>query len=142
MRVRDLLTDFPVACLPPEATAFEAATVMTLGRQGSVLVLRGDELLGIFTERDLMTRVVAEGLDPRQVRMRDVMSSELYTTDPEQRVTDVRRELQARHIRHVPVVEDGRIIAVLSSRDLLRADLQETRFVNRSMESYIRGDLS
>ncbi|MFT4541023.1 MAG: CBS domain-containing protein [Planctomycetota bacterium] len=141
MRVRDLLTDYPVACLPPTATAYEAAMTMTRGRQGSVLVVQDDKLLGIFTERDLMTRVVAKGLGTDQVQLEQVMSSDLYTANPEDSVTDVRREMRTRHIRHVPVVDSDKIIAVLSMRDLLRADLQETRIAAREMENYIRGDL-
>ena len=142
MRVQDLLrSPEPVVSLAPDATALEAARRMVECEQGSVLVAQDDKLLGIFTERDLMVRVVAKELDPATTRLDTVMSEEVFVTTTDRQVTELRRALRERHIRHVPVVDEhGKVQAVLSVRDLLRADLIETRTAKREMEDYIRGE--
>ena len=140
MRIRDLILDRRVARLGPDASALDAARRMAEERVGSVLVADGDgRMLGIFTERDLMVRVVAAGLTAAAVRLCDVMTREVFTTDPERSVQEVRVDLQRRHIRHVPVVAGDRVVAVLSLRDLMRADLREKRQDVRAMTAYIRG---
>ena len=142
MKVRSLLSDRPVARLPAGATVRDAVDLMTEAGCGSVLVLddRG-KLKGIFTERDLMVRVVSKGKDPRKVRLEEVMTTEVFTTDPDQRVTLLRREMRSLHIRHVPVVEDDVVRAVLSMRDLLWADFAEKREDAKAMTAYIRGEM-
>jgi CBS domain-containing protein len=89
-----------------------------------------------------MTRVIAIGLDPDSVKLEEVMSREVFTTTPEDLVKEVRQQLRERHIRHVPVIEEGKVIAVLSVRDLIRADLAEQRAANSAMDDYIRGKIS
>lgn len=140
MLVRDLLTGQELACLGPGATVLEAARKMAATRVGSLLIADPEgRMLGIFTERDVMIRVVAEGSDPSKVRIEDVMTHEVYTTTPERTVAEVRDEMQDRHIRHVPVVQNDRVLAILGMRDLMRADLQEKRREVRAMTDYIRG---
>lgn len=142
MRIGDLIVDQVVARLGPGATALEAARCMAEGACGSVLVVDDQgRMLGIFTERDLMVRVVAAGSDPSRVPLGDVMTTEVVTTHPDRSVQEVRADLQHRHIRHIPVVAGDRVIAVLSMRDLMRADLREKRQDVRAMTAYIRGGL-
>jgi signal-transduction protein with cAMP-binding, CBS, and nucleotidyltransferase domain len=141
MKVRQLLHDSPPASLAAEATVLEATRKMVEYRCGSVLVLdaRG-RMAGIFTERDLMVRVVSKARSPKNLTLGEVMTSEVFSVHPDQLVTDVRRELRERHIRHVPVLEDGEILGVLSMRDLLRADFEETRDNAKALDAYIRGE--
>lgn len=142
MRIRELLTDRKVIFVPPETTARQAAQRMAEQHVGSILIADPDgRMLGIFTERDLMVRVVAAGADASEVRVGDVMTRDVYTTDAERAVLDVRADMRARHIRHVPVVDGDHVLAVLSMRDLIRADLREKRRTVEEMEAYIRGDL-
>lgn len=143
MRIRNLIPkDSPVVALPQDATALEATRSMVATHRGSILVTGdGDEPAGIFTERDLMVRVVSKGRDPGSVQLGEVMTTDLYTTDPDRPVTEVRRAMRERHIRHLPVVDGGRVIAVLSMRDLMRADLEETRYDAHAMREYIQGEL-
>lgn len=140
MRIRDLILDQPVARLGPGATVLEAARCMAEHRIGSVLVADTDgRMLGIFTERDLMVRVVAAGRDAARVTVGEVMTREVFTTHPDRTVEEVRADLQHRHIRHVPVVVGDSVVAVLGMRDLLRADLRAKRQDVRAMTAYIRG---
>jgi signal-transduction protein with cAMP-binding, CBS, and nucleotidyltransferase domain len=135
------LTDRKVVCVPPETTAREAAQRMAEQHVGSILVAGEDgKMIGIFTERDLMVRVVAAGSDASKVRVADVMTSEVFTTHPERAVLEVRADMRARHIRHIPVIAGDQVLAVLSMRDLIRADLREKRRTVQEMQAYIRGD--
>jgi CBS domain-containing protein len=140
-RIADLLSGRKPLTLPAAATAMEAARAMAENQIGAMLVTAADgSLAGIFTERDLMTRVVARGLDPGATRLADVMTRELFTARPDDRLADLRREVQSRHIRHLPVVEDGSVIGVLSLRDILRADLVQKTLEVESITKYIRRD--
>ena len=124
--IRDLITGRSVLSLLASATALDAARAMTTNSCGCVMVADKDgQPKGIFTERDLMTRVTVLGKDPNRVRLEEVMTRELYTVAPETRLGEARLEMRKRHIRHVPVVENGNLVAVLSLRDLLRADLED-----------------
>ena len=138
--IESLLTGQPVHTLPAGATAMQAAQAMTRQRVGAILVT--DEHLrplGIFTERDLMTRVVVAGRDPASVRLEEVMTREIFATSPEARIDSVRQELQRLHIRHVPVVEGDKVIAVLSLRDLLHKDLEMCSIEVHQLTQYING---
>ncbi|TDJ76355.1 MAG: CBS domain-containing protein [Planctomycetota bacterium] len=141
MKVHDLLSDLPVTRLAPDDTALAAALQMAESHVGSVLVCDpAGKIRGIFTERDLMVRVIAEEREPRAVRLEEVMTKDVFVTTPDKSVTELRQEMQGRHIRHVPVVSDGEVLAVLSVRDLIRADLREKRRDVQALTDYIRGD--
>lgn len=138
MKIEILLSDRDICSLDPGQTVLEATRSMVDGHCGSVAVVEGGELVGIFTERDLMVRVVAKGKSAKTTRLVDVMTTELYTTTPDRTAREVRREMRERHIRHVPVLKDGKLCAVLSSRDLLRADFEEERDSRKALTDYIR----
>ncbi|MAE45820.1 MAG: signal transduction protein [Planctomycetes bacterium] len=143
MKVRELLGSIDPVRLTPGASVRQAVRKMVDCKCGSVLIQEEDGTLrGIFTERDLMTRVIAVGLDPDAVKLEDVMSREVFTAAPDNLVKEVRQQLKERHIRHVPVIEKDKVIAVLSVRDLIRADLAEQRAANSAMDDYIRGKIS
>ena len=144
MKIFNLLTDRGplVVGLAPGSTVLDAVERMVEARCGSVLVTgENGEALGIFTERDLLVRVVSAGKDPRATLLEEVMTRDLYTTNVDRKVSELRREMREKHIRHVPVMQDGRVVAVLSTRDLLRADFEEKRDHARAMSAYIRGVL-
>jgi len=140
--IRDVLTGRSPLTLSPSATVLEAARAMQSAHVGAVFVLDGERLVGCFTERDVVTRVVVPGLDATTVRLEEVMTRELFTVTPEARIREVAREMQSRHVRHVPVVEDDRLIAVVGLRDLLREHLQDKRAEVRQLTEYIRGNES
>ena len=143
MKVRQLLGSFAPVRLPATASVREAVVKMVECGCGSVIIEdKQGSMLGIFTERDLMTRVIGVGLDPDSIQLKQVMSSEVFTAGPDDLVNDVRSQLRERHIRHVPVVEHGEVIAVLSVRDLIRAYMAEQKAANKAMDDYIRGEAS
>tara|TARA_R110002126_G_scaffold10067_16_gene45128 strand:- start:211 stop:642 length:432 start_codon:yes stop_codon:yes gene_type:complete len=141
MQIRQLINDFECVRLGPDDTVIAAVHKMVACTCGSVLVQDADgKMQGIFTERDLMTRVISKDLLPADVILKTVMTTEVYSVTPEDKVTEVRRELRQRHIRHVPVLEDGKVLAVLSMRDLLAADFAAQRESAKAMDAYIRGE--
>lgn len=110
-----------VLSLGPAATVHEAACVMTRANCGSVLVIdQGNQLLGIVTERDLMTRVVAKALDPAGTPVSKIMTPSPQCVRPELKVADAVLIMIERGFRHLPVLADnGRILGVFSVRDAL-----------------------
>ena len=140
MRVGELVTIQDPLTLPENATAMQAARAMTERHVGAVIVTSADgRLSGIFTERDLMTRVVVTGKDLERTKLSEVMTRELYHVGPEVEVARVRSELQRRHVRHLPIVEHGRLVGVLSLRDILRADLETLSHEVEDLEKYFLG---
>lgn len=111
--------------LGPQATVRDAAGVMTRANCGSVLIMEPpDVLLGIVTERDLMTRVLAKGLDPETTTVRTVMTSRPVCVPPEMRVADAVLIMIERGFRHLPIVGPGsKILGVFSVRDALPREI-------------------
>lgn len=144
MLMNRLITeDMEVTALPATATVLEATRLMVGQHRGSVLVTDDSGApMGIFTERDLMVRVVSEGISTKETLLQEVMTTELYVAHPDDKVTTIRREMRERHIRHIPVIDSDGVVAVLSMRDLLRADFEETREAAAAMRTYIQGEAS
>jgi CBS domain-containing protein len=123
--IRQLVTRPQAVSLPPGATVAEACCMMRDHRIGAVLVMDQDDLQGIFTERDAVYRVLAEGLDPDQTRLDQVMTRELVTLEPETAAVDALRLMSQIGFRHLPIVEAGQVHGVISLRDFVGAELQQ-----------------
>jgi len=110
--------------VPPQATIREAAGTMARVNCGSVLVIEPpDVLLGILTERDLMIRVLAKGVDPETTTVREVMTPKPIVVPPEMSVSDALVIMLERGFRHLPIVQGSRILGVFSIRDALPREL-------------------
>ena len=113
-----------VTSLGPQASVRDAACVMTRANCGSVLVMEPpDKLLGILTERDLMTRVLAKGLDPEHTTAREVMTPNPICVPPETLVSDAVALMLERGFRHLPLVSGTKILGVFSVRDALPREI-------------------
>ena len=114
-----------VVSLPPQASVWEAACVMTKANCGSVLIInRGGAMLGILTERDLMTRVLAKALNAEKTPVSEVMTHHPHCGPPEMTVSDAVVIMLERGFRHLPVVSvDGKILGVFSARDALPREI-------------------
>jgi CBS domain-containing protein len=102
----------------PGVTVAAAAEILNQHKVGSVLVMDGPRLVGIFTERDVLRRVVGERRDPAATRVSDVMTRDLVVMRPSASVVDAMRVISEKRIRHVPVVENGVVVGVVSQGDL------------------------
>lgn len=120
-----------------EMSVREVAAYMTERRVGAVAVLEGTRLAGIVSERDIMGRVVAKGLDPDKTKVKDVMTKDLVVAHvPDSHDEGLRRMKQA-GCRHLPVVEGDRLVGMISQRDLLQVDLTEKDEEIRWLNAYI-----
>lgn len=115
-----------VVSVAPTATVYSAACVMTRANCGSVLIIdAGNTLLGIVTERDLMTRVIAKSVDPAKATVADIMTRSPHCVVPETKVADAVLIMIERGFRHLPVVtEANKILGVFSVRDAMPKEVQ------------------
>jgi CBS domain-containing protein len=104
---------------------------------GAILVLNQDELRGVFSERDLMKRVVLERRDPDRTTVADVMSVDLVTIDEMATLEDAMEAMQAHNCRHLPVTREGHVISFLSMRDLMHYELARKTEELSHMRAYI-----
>ena len=113
----DVLLGQEIVKLPGRSNAQEAACLMRDQNVGSVVIMEGDRLAGIFTVADMAYRVVAENRSPGETRLADVMTANPDTVDPKTTEIEALRMMQDGGYRHLPVVEDGKVIGVVSRRD-------------------------
>lgn len=127
-RIKDIIARQRLLTVRPEETTRDAARRMIAHDVAAVPVVDGDGLLlGIFTERDLLRRVVAEGRDPDSTPIAHVMTRSPHVVAPEATVLDAMRVMQDRHVRHLPVAANGRAVGMVSIRDFLGFELDEVR---------------
>jgi CBS domain-containing protein len=118
MKVRDIMTT-DLAVADPDTTIEEIASIMKEENVGSIPVCEeDDELVGIITDRDIVVRCIAEGKDPAEVTAEEFVSGELHTIGPESNTEDVSRIMAEKQVRRVPVVEDGKLIGMVSLGDV------------------------
>jgi CBS domain-containing protein len=127
-----------VVSASPDDTVLAAAQLMTARGIGGLVVKEGGELAGIFTERDILRRIVGGQRDPATTRVREVMTSPVLTVRPETLVTQCRALFTERRIRHLPVLDaDGSVCGVVTSGDLLAFEADEARTTIEHLESYV-----
>jgi CBS domain-containing protein len=124
--------------LAEDMSVLEAARFMSEKRIGAVPVLSGDRLVGVFSERDLMTRVFVPGLDARSLPLRDVMTKNLVVADASDTIPQAIAKMRSAHCRHLPVVLGGKLIAFISLRDLLEVERTEKDEEIQWMTQYIQ----
>ncbi len=118
-------------------TVLQAAQYMVERNVGAVPVVKGSELVGIFSERDIMKRVLVEGRNPQATRVADVMTQKPLTVKPDEDLEHCLLIMKQHGFRHLPVCEGSRLVGFLSLRDLLMHDLDEKDTEVRHMRAYI-----
>ena len=146
MRVADLLETkgHDVVTIDAGATLAEAARLLAERRIGSVLVLGGGEaadaaISGILSERDLVRAVALRGAAALDERVRDHMTTRVYTCSPDATIDKVMEIMTSRRVRHLPVTESGRLAGMISIGDVVKSRLRETLAEVAEMASYVRG---
>jgi CBS domain-containing protein len=124
-RVGDVMKRERLLTATPQATVSEAAGLMAGQRVSAVVVVDAGLLVGIFTERDAVFRVIAPGRDPLTTRLHEVMTPAPVTVDPERTFGHALQQMHANGVRHMPVVEDGRPVGIVTARDALDPELEE-----------------
>lgn len=119
------------------ATAQAAVDVMNEKRVGCIVVRDGDRLAGVFTERDVLTRIVAAGKDPRTTPVTEVMSDQPLIVAPELTIDKAMALISEKRMRHLPIVEDGRLLGLVSIGDINQWMVENLRFEAESLRSYV-----
>ena len=137
--VRDLLArkGTAVVSVEPGQTVLDAAHIMNEKGIGGVVVMEDGKLVGIFTERDIMRRVVAAKRDPATTLISDVMTTECLTILPDVQIAVCRAMMSTRRIRHLPIVHDGGLIGMVTSGDILAFEVAQAEAQIEQLEKYV-----
>ncbi len=128
-----------VHAVAPSALVADAVAEMNRRRVGCIVVLDGDWLAGIFTERDILRRVVGMNADPRSVRVSEVMTSDVITIGPDTTVEEAMALFTEKRCRHLPVVAGGRLVGLISIGDISRWLVDLHRAEAEHLKNYIAG---
>ncbi len=123
--VRSIIRQQGFVTAPPSTTVRQAAELMAQRHVGAVVVVEDDHLIGIFSERDAVFRVVARGLEPTTTPLADVMTRAPVTIEPDRSFGHAMAVMHEHHCRHLPVVENGRPIGIVSARNALDPELED-----------------
>ena len=136
--VRTVMEHKKLLTAPPETTVADAAQMLAHWKVGAVMVVDNQALVGIFTERDAVFRVIAQGRDPRTTRLADVMTSAPQTVDPDKSFGYALMVMHENRFRHLPVVENGKLVGIVSARNALDPDLEEFAAESQRRERILR----
>lgn len=139
--VRQLLLEKgpTVWTVDPDASVFDALQMMADKNVGALPVMSGGELVGIFSERDYARKVILHGQASRETPVRAIMTANVVTVSPDQDLSDCMRIMTDKRIRHLPVIDSGRQVGVLSIGDVMKAVLAEQEFLIGQLSDYIGG---
>jgi CBS domain-containing protein len=123
--------------VPPDAPVLEAIRLMAEHGVGALLVMQGEQLLGVVSERDYARKVILKGRSSSETEVRQIMSAPVLTVRADQSVHDCMRIMSEHRIRHLPVVDDKGVVGVLSIGDLVRSVVEEQQKTIADLEQYI-----
>jgi len=142
--VRQVLQDkgTTVYTISPDDTVFRALEVMAEHDVGALVVVDdAGAVVGVFSERDYARKVILHGHASRELRVSAIMTSRVVTVTPDQTVADCMRLMTDHRIRHLPVVEDGRLVGLVSIGDVVKAVMSEQEFLIEQLQAYVTGEL-
>ncbi len=125
--------------ISPEATVYEALVIMADKGIGALIVMDGERLVGIFSERDYARRVALAGRSSREMKVREIMSSNVVTVGPRSTVDECMKRMTDKRCRHLPVVDGEKVVAVVSIGDLVNWVIRMQDFTIHELEDYIYG---
>ncbi len=125
----------------PNDTVFDAVKLMADKSIGSLLVMNGDKLVGIVTERDYARKVILEGKSSKDSSVKEVMISKVLCVSPDQTVDECMALMTDKRIRHLPVLDHKHVVGIISIGDLVNAVISEQQILIDHLEHYIQGDL-
>lgn len=125
--------------ISPDATILDGLKLMAEKNIGALLVLDGEQVVGIFTERDYARRVELAGKKTAETRIAEVMTQNVITVEPTRSVNECMVLMTEKRIRHLPVMEQGRLVGLISIGDVVKDIIEELQFHVKQLESYIMG---
>ena len=137
--IRQILAGKPdIYSIDPDATVLDALRLLEQKNIGALLVMKGGQLSGIYSERDYARRMILHGRSSKETKVREVMTPDVFVISPDTTSGECMVHMTDRHIRHLPVVEGGRVVGVISIGDVVRTVIDDLRFTVRQLESYIK----
>jgi len=127
-----------VYSISPTATVLDALTIMAEKGIGAILVMEAGKVVGIFSERDYARRVVLQGKS-ESAPVSEVMTEDIYFVHPEQTTEECMAQMTDKHIRHLPVLDNEKVVGVISIGDLVKALISHQQDLIRNLEDYIMG---
>lgn len=121
----------------PDSTVYDALRLMAERDVGAVLVLEGANVAGILSERDYARQVVLKGKASKETPVREIMTTRVVYVRPDQKVDECMALMTGKRIRHLPVLDEGRLVGLLSIGDVVKAMISEHRFLIEQLENYI-----
>lgn len=130
----------PMVVVAPGDTVFHALTVMAQHNVGAVMVLDGEQLVGIFSERDYARKIILQGKTSRETLVREIMSDRVAYVSPETPLEQCMALMTEKHFRHLPVLNhDGSVAGIISIGDLVKETISAQQFMIAELEKYIAG---
>ncbi|HWP25137.1 MAG TPA: CBS domain-containing protein [Xanthobacteraceae bacterium] len=123
----------------PHDTVYDALKKMAEHDVGALIVMEGDQLVGIFSERDYARKIILHGKSSKDTLVREIMTSKVLFVRPNQTVEDCMALMTDKRVRHLPVLDDGKVIGVVSIGDVVKEMLSEQKFIIEQLEHYIMG---
>lgn len=123
--------------IAPDASVLDALRLMAEKEVGALVVLEGERLAGIFSERDYARKVILQGKSSKDTAVREIMTHKVVCVHPEQSIEDCMALMTDKRIRHLPVLEDQTVVGVISIGDVVKEVISEQRFVIEQLEHYI-----
>jgi CBS domain-containing protein len=127
-----------IVSITPEHLVFDALVVLAEHRIGALLVLDGDKLAGIFSERDYAREVMLKGRKSTSTKISEVMTTKVLTASPHDTVDYAMSLLSEKRIRHLPIIENDKVIGILSIGDLVKETIEYQQYLIKQLESYIQ----
>jgi CBS domain-containing protein len=129
-----------VQFIHPDATVFDALKKMAENNIGSLVVLDDGKLVGIITERHYAREIVLKGRTSRGTLVQDIMSTEVICARPDQPVDECMAVMTAKGVRHLPVLEHGQLVGIVSIGDMVKSVIGDQKFIIEQLEHFIHGD--
>jgi CBS domain-containing protein len=139
--VRDILQEkgFTVHSIPPDTSVYAALQMMADKNVGALLVLKDNAVAGMISERDYARKVVLKGKLSKDIPVSEIMTTHIVDVDPYQDIESCMELMSDKHVRHLPVVEDGRIVGIISIGDIVKAIIEHKEEIINQLENYIKG---
>ena len=137
--VKDILRSkrHDIISITPDTTVYEALVIMSENNIGALVVLDGETLAGIMSERDYARKVILHGKSSREMQVGEIMTSNVISVSPDQSVQECMGRMTDKHIRHLPVLENDRVVGIISIGDVVKAIISEQEYTIKLLEEYI-----
>lgn len=140
-KVKDILDEkgYEIFAIDPEATVYEALKKMAGQNIGALMVMKDDKIIGVFSERDYARKIILKGKSSRDAKVGDLLSERIYYVKPATTTTECMQIMTDQRVRHLPVLEGGKLVGIVSIGDIVNKIIQGQHHTIKQLEDYILG---